>query len=117
MNIINGYIEVASIADGGKDEFNQPLPAIVTWSRPMHCHIQSVTGRNDVPVVDGTASQASYKIFIDYRFFGNVHFNPDILRINLDGEDKGEYQVQAYTYKKLGGRTEIYVGVRSNKQL
>lgn len=117
MNVINGHIKYAIITDGGRDEFNSPLPAIVTWSEPIACRVQQVSSRHDVPVIDGIQSQSSYKIFLDYRYFGAISFSPEIVSITKDLVDMGEYQVQAVLHNKILGRTEIFVGVRSNRQL
>lgn len=117
MNYIDGHIEFCQMVDGGVDEYNRPLPATITWSEPMRCRVQRVSSRHDVPVVDGVQSQASYKIFLDYRYFGAISFRPEIVRIRKDLVDVGEYQVQAVLHNKMLGRTEIFVGVRSNKQL
>lgn len=117
MNYINGHIEVAEIIDRGVDEFNRPLPAYVEWSAPIGCRVQQVSSRHDVPVIDGIRSQATYKIFLDYAYFGAISFRPEIVRITKDLVCLGEYQVQAIIHNKMLGRTEIFVGVRSNRQI
>lgn len=117
MNVINGHIIVGKICSCGVDEFNRKLPAKVEWGEPIRCRIQQMSSRYDAPVIDGVKSQCSYKIFCDFRYFGAINFNPQIVRITKDERELGEYQVQAVLHNKMLGRTEIFVGVRSNKQL
>ncbi len=126
MNYLNGHIELAIISDGGLDEFNNPLPATVTWTDPIRCHIQTVTHRNDGAVIDGIFTNSSYKIW-----FGTYTLSETILklfkdwngqgveriRLSHDKSDRGDWQVQNLSFKNTMGRVEIIIGNRINRQV
>ncbi len=126
MNYKNGSLQIAIMQDGGKDEFNRPKPAIITWTDPIRCHIETVTHRNDAIVTDGISTQSSYMIW-----FGTYTLNNDVMQIfeeyNRDRIecirlvhnklDIGDWQVQNIEVKNMFGRVEIMVGNRINRQV
>lgn len=61
----NGYLQYAILTDGGTDEFNRPLPAIIEWSAHIPCHIMTYNHRNDGVVTDGIFTNSSYKVWLE----------------------------------------------------
>lgn len=126
MNYRNGHIQIAIIADGGKDEFNRPLPAIETWTNPIRCHIQTITHRNDGQTTDGVWTNSSYKVWFGthtlsetvLELFQEENQN-QVQRIKViqDKVSKGEWQVQNILIKHTMGRIELLIGNRINRQV
>ncbi len=115
--LVNGLMEYAIMQDGGRDQFNNPLPAIITWSKPIPCHIMTVTHRNDGVAEDGVFTNSSYKIWIE-AYGREMSFYPERVRLTQDGVNVGEWQVQAPPqWKHSNGRIEFIVGNRLNRQV
>lgn len=126
MDYKNGHIQIAILQDGGKDEFNRPKPAIVTWTDKINCHIQPITHRNDAVVTDGISTQSSYNLwFGTYTLNNSVmnifeEFNRDKIervRVCYNKLDIGEFQVQAIIIKNMFGRVEMVLGNRLGRML
>jgi hypothetical protein len=124
MHYINGRIFIGILTDGGKDEFNQPLPATIEWTDRIPCHIQTITHRNDGSVTDGIFTNSSYKIWFGTYSLNNSVMKlfdeenqPKIERVKVikDKVDIGEWQVQNVLVKHITGRVEILIGNRMNR--
>lgn len=126
MNYLNGQIQIAILTDGGRDEFNNPLPAVETWTDPIRCHIQTITHRNDGVVLEGVFTNSSYKIWFGTHTLSKTvlelfeeqnQVNADRVRIVQDKVLIGDWQIQNISFKHTMGRIEIIVGNRINRQV
>lgn len=111
----NGYIEYATIVDGGLDEFNRPLPAIIEWSQKIPCHVMTYNHRNDGVVTDGIFTNSSYKVWLETYYIRFENFNIERVRVWQNQRNLGEWQVQNVNYPKMSGRIELLLGNRINR--
>ncbi len=110
--LVNGTIQMQTVTGGGYDTNGDPISAIVDWSDPVSCHIDTITHRNDGRYQDGKFTESSYRVFfemydMDYTFTSKrvrlTHFG----RVVGDA-DKG-WQVQDVQYKPKTGRIQVMV--------
>lgn len=90
MIVENGYVRTQVTTGGGLNKDGDPIPLVTVWSDPIPCNIRTNQHANNGTVNGNTFSMASYEVLIEKQPFAAT-----CVRLERDGVDLGEYQVQA----------------------
>ena len=103
MIIVNGTLRVKIKTDGELINGN-PVRQSENWNVPIPCSIK-INQRNNKGKVDGnTFKVASYEILIDEQ-----PFDAAIIKLMREGEDLGEFSIQAIDPLSAVGAIKITV--------
>lgn len=99
----NGYIQGQIVSGGGVSEDGMPIPVSERWGEQTPARIQINTYSNKGKYQDGRFIMSSYIILIQ------KDFSSSRVKINLNGINLGEFDVQNIEPLKLVGRIKIVV--------
>lgn len=103
--IVNGKLYYQIETGGGKDEDDDPIPVVVSWSEPIECNVKVNTRNNKGKYKDDTFVIASYEVLIELDDFTATRVRIE----DANGNDLGEYPIQSISPLIAVGRTKIIV--------
>lgn len=102
--IYNGTLRYEILAEGGINEWGEPIEAQSTWSEAIPCSIKTNSDNRKGQYEDGEFRQASFTILIEC-----IHFPYNRIKLERMGENLGEYRVMSAEPLTTVGRTQIVV--------
>lgn len=69
-------LQIKETTGGGYDENGNPIPAVVTWSDPIPCHVRKLDRQRIFVYADGSEGVYNY----------DVWFDPGIITEDMDGK-------------------------------